>query len=98
MAEKLTTKLERDGNDAERSEMRAYLLSIGIANPVTKCVPFYFLFIFYLSFCFTCSSCELTEGQQEDSRGIVFLGSKPSVGRVPATAAATTGRHDDFAR
>lgn len=36
IADKLTRKLEREGNEEERSELRSYLMSMGISNPVTK--------------------------------------------------------------
>jgi len=36
IAEKLTKKLEKEGNEEENSQMRSYLIELGISSPVTR--------------------------------------------------------------
>jgi len=40
IAEKLTKRLETEGNDEENTQMRSYLIELGISSPVTR---FFFL-------------------------------------------------------
>jgi len=36
IAEKLTKRLETEGNDEENTQMRSYLIELGISSPVTR--------------------------------------------------------------